>query len=944
MTSKASGEPGVAEPGSDAPTMVNPVGLFRVDQSGACFYVNEAWSDITGYPAAAAMGQGWRQVLHPDDMKVLAQQWDSVVSGDVSHSKYRIVRPDGGSVWVFGQASAERDAAGTITGFIGTITDIDALRRVESRHEQTVALLRAAMHATNDGILVTDLAGNLQSHNPKYVELLGISAAIIENNDRAGRMAHIAARMCDPAKYLMQMQEMLAMPEAEGRALLELADGRQLECGTRPQRLGGEQVGRVWSLRDVTAARRSEAALRRELHFRSELMEVIPNPVYVKDLDGRYIGVNRAWEGLFGPREEWLGKTLATVEAEEAREWRPRELELLASGGSTEFELRVIDNHGLWHDVIDSLSVYTDENGEPAGIIGVLTDITERKQAEIRLQESEEKFRLITENVGDLVALLDATGRRIYNSPSYHKIFGSSPLAEDAFLDIHPEDRERVRQLFKETVATGIGRMDQFRFVQPDGSVRYIESQGNVIRDEAGKVTKIIVVSRDITERKLTEEHIRHLAQHDALTNLPNRVLLMDRIEQAIGRAQRLQQQVALFFIDLDRFKIINDSLGHQMGDQVLLAVASRLTAALRETDTVARLGGDEFVVLLSDATDSNSVAGVARKALDAIADPILVEEHELHVAGSLGISIYPQDGDDADTLMRRADTAMYHAKSSGGNNHQFFTAKMNAAVQQRLSMETGLRQALARQEFVLHFQPQIDLKTGVVVSVEALLRWQHPRQGLILPGEFIRVAEETGFIVPLGEWVLREACQQNRQWQLSGKPPVRIAVNLSARQFLQKNLAETINQALSETGLDGRYLELEITESELMQYGVDTLASLNAIHELGVSVSIDDFGTGYSSLSNLKQLAIDRLKIDKSFVRDIHTDPDDAAIVAAIIAMGHVLKLHVVAEGVESESQLNFLRLQDCDEAQGNFIARPSPAAVIGELLGGRLPAAALG
>ena len=921
-----------------------PVGIFRSDRAGRCLYVNQAWTEITGHPPEMAMGANWHALLHADERDDLLKKSIAAMQGrHMLREEYRVSRPDGSTAWVYLQASPDMDAAGDVVGLVGAITDITEQKRAEGELERTLTLFQAAMDSTTDGLLVTDMEGKLQSHNRQFLELLGITADIVESHDPSERTARIAARMRDPQAYLDHVQRTIDQGEAETQDVLELADGRALECFTRPQRLGGRQVGRVWSLRDVTAQVRSEAALRQELHFRSELMDVSPNPMYVKDLEGRYVSVNQAWERYYGRRYRWLGKALAEFEPQEAAERRPHELALLVSGGSAKYELRTVDIEGHPRDMIDNMSVYTDEAGKPTGIIGVLTDITERKQAEDRLRESEEKFRLITENVGDLVAMLDAEGRRLYNSPSYHRIFGASPLAEDPFIDIHPDDRERIKKLFKETVATGEGRMDQFRFIRPDGTVRFIESQGSVIRDETGKVSKVIVVSRDITERKQSEERVRHLAQHDVLTSLPNRVLLLDRIEQAIGRALRDHLNVAVLFIDLDRFKNINDSLGHHMGDQVLLAMAGRLTEALRETDTVARLGGDEFVVLLPNVDNPDNVGNVARKALEALGAPMTIAQHEMQVTGSIGIALYPQDGNDAEALMAKADTAMYHAKGSGRNNYQFFTAEMNAAVQRRLAVESGLRQALARNEFELAYQPQIDLRTGEIVAVEALVRWRHPRDGVIMPGEFIRVAEEIGLIIPLGEWVLRKACEQNRRWQLAGKPPVRIAVNLSARQFTQKNLGERIRLALADTGMEAKYLELEITESEMMEHASETVNSLHEIYATGVRVTIDDFGTGYSSLSYLKQLPIDRVKIDKSFVRDIHTDPDDAAIVAAIIAMGHVLKLSVVAEGVESESQLNFLRMQSCDEAQGYYIARPTTADEVGRMLGSPLPEAVI-
>jgi diguanylate cyclase (GGDEF)-like protein/PAS domain S-box-containing protein len=917
-----------------------PVGVFRLDAEARCVYVNEAWCRICGMTPEEAKGHGWQEAIHPEDRPNVIQSWKQALATRSSvEGKYRILRPDHSVLWVYGQAARQIEPASKSAGFIGSITDISEIKRVQGHLERTVSMLQATMDATNDAILVTDPSGNMESCNQRLLDLYRTTRDVFSLPPDE-RLVIMSRSVRDPEGFLARARDIHQTPEEDSRDVIEMLDGRLIERVSRPQRISGRLVGRVWSMRDITNQAQADVALRRELQFRSELMEVIPNPVYIKDRDGHYLGVNRAWERCFGPRSMWLEKTLADIEPEEAVASRPREIALLESGGSAEYELRTVDINGQMHDLLDNLSVFRDERGRSAGIIGVLTDITERKQAESRLKESEEKFRLITENIGDLVALLDVDGQRLYNSPSYHALFGpAGEMSQDSFAEIHPEDRDRIRELFQETVRTGKGSMDQFRFIRPDGSVRFIESQGSVIHDEKGEVSKVIVVSRDITERKLSEEHIRHLAQHDVLTNLPNRMLLTDRIGQAIAQASRASKSVAVLFLDLDRFKTINDSLGHQMGDRVLLAVAKRLLEALREGDTVARLGGDEFVIALPEIGDTRDVGAVAEKVLKAIAQPLKIDQIELHVQVSIGVSLYPEDGQDADTLMRKADTAMYHAKSNGRNNYQFFTAEMNAAVHKRLALETGLRYAVARSEFLIHYQPQIELASGRVVSVEALVRWQHPTEGLQLPAEFIRVAEEIGLIIQLGEWVLTNACRQARAWQDQGYPPVRIAVNLSARQFTQKHLPEVIRRALNESGLEPHYLELELTETEMMQYATQTLSALHEINAMGVHISVDDFGTGYSSLSYIKQLPIDRLKIDQSFVRDIHTDPNDAAIVAAIIAMGHVLKLGVVAEGVESESQLNFLRLQTCDEAQGFFIARPGTAEEIGPLLGKRLP-----
>jgi diguanylate cyclase (GGDEF)-like protein len=446
-------------------------------------------------------------------------------------------------------------------------------------------------------------------------------------------------------------------------------------------------------------------------------------------------------------------------------------------------------------------------------------------------------------------------------------------------------------------------------------------------------------VAERTAELALAHQQVTHMAHHDALTALPNRTLLSDRVGQAIARAGRSGHKVALLFLDLDRFKNVNDSLGHGVGDQLLQAVAARLTACLRTQDTAARLGGDEFIVSLPEISDHAEPARVATRILAELARPFEVAGHQLPAEVSIGIAVYPDDGDNAQTLLRNADTAMYHAKESGRGNYQFFSPQMNERVSRRLSTETRMRSALERGEFVLHYQPLIELAGGGIVGAEALLRWPQPDQRVMSPADFIPVAEDSGLIVPLGEWALREACTQAQAWQ-AHQPGLRMAVNLSPRQFGQKHLARTIEQVLRDTGLAPQLLELELTEGLLMRHAEDSLRTLEQLHEMGVHLAIDDFGTGYSSLSYLKRFPIQTLKIDRSFITDLNVDPDDAAIVTAIIAMAGSLGLRVVAEGVETEGQARFLRSLSCDLAQGYHFGRPMAAQALALRLGAAVAA----
>ena len=436
--------------------------------------------------------------------------------------------------------------------------------------------------------------------------------------------------------------------------------------------------------------------------------------------------------------------------------------------------------------------------------------------------------------------------------------------------------------------------------------------------------------------RKRAEETIKHLAYHDALTGLPNRTLFHDRLTVALAQARRNKRMLAVMFLDLDRFKVVNDTAGHEGGDKLLLSVAGRLGGLVREGDTVARVGGDEFAILSSEIARVEDASEAAERILEGLRRPWVVQGQEFHVSTSIGIAMYPSDGDDAESLLRNADTAMYRAKERGRDNYQLFTPAMNATIAERLVVEGSLRHGLERGEFVVHYQPQVDLRSGQVVGTEALVRWQHPDRGLVAPAEFIPVAEDTGLIVPLGEWVLRTACAQNRAWQEDGLPPLRVAVNLSARQFQQRNLVDMVAQALEDTGMDPHCLQLEITEGVAMQDVDSTIAVLRSLRAMGVEIAMDDFGTGYSSLSYLKLLPVSAVKIDGSFVRDLTIDPNDAEIAAAVISMAHNLKLNVIAEGVETEEQLALLKQRDCDEGQGYLFSRPAPAEAVEELLKG--------
>jgi diguanylate cyclase (GGDEF)-like protein/PAS domain S-box-containing protein len=557
--------------------------------------------------------------------------------------------------------------------------------------------------------------------------------------------------------------------------------------------------------------------------------------------------------------------------------------------------------------------------------------------AKNELWRREEYFRSLIENASDIITILDEHGVISYTSPSTERILGYKPqelmgknISEFIHKDDLPNFTHTLAIIAKSSNSTSSA---EFRFRHKSNSWYILEAVGKNLRVES-IISGIVINSRDITQRRHAEETIRHLAYYDPLTGLPNRILFLDRFKIALAQARRNKHLLAAMFLDLDHFKTINDTLGHTIGDNLLRAVADRLTNCLREGDTVARMGGDEFTLLLPQIDQPKDVSKTAQKILEALKSPFYFEGHELHITFSIGITVYPSDGEDVQTLLKNADLALYRAKASGRNMYQPYTETMKSKALERLVLENSLRHALEKKEFMIYYQPRIDINTRKIAGTEALLRWQPPHLGLISPSKFIPVAEETGLIIPIGEWVLRSVCVQNKAWQNAGFPPIQVAVNLSARQFQHPGLEEIITQILKETELESRYLELEITESMAMKNMEFTLAILDTLKNMGIAISLDDFGTHYSSLNYLKRFPIHTLKMDQSFVQDITNNADDAAIVNAVIVLAHSLGLKVIAEGVENEGQLNFLKNLKCDEVQGYLFSKPLPAGEFEKLL----------
>jgi diguanylate cyclase (GGDEF)-like protein len=576
-------------------------------------------------------------------------------------------------------------------------------------------------------------------------------------------------------------------------------------------------------------------------------------------------------------------------------------------------------------------------DGAREGLRQARTELTDAnlslEQRVVELHRAEDKLAGVLESIDNVVWSICATTHEVlYLNPAAEVVYGR-PVADfysskSLWLSIvHPDDHSRVKDSLAELPTAGALTL-QYRIVQPDGRVRWLENRARIVFCPDGKPIRMDGVSSDISERKMHDEQMAYQANHDALTGLPNRHLLNDRIAQALTQSRRTGRPLGILFLDLDGFKFINDSFGHSLGDALLKAVATKLRAIVRESDTVARQGGDEFVIMLSDLEHAEDATEVARKVLDALSLPLQVEGHNLHVTASIGVSVYPQDGSSGELLLKRADAAMYQSKEQGRSGFQCYTREMGTQLDERMELQSALRHALEREQFELYYQPQVDLSDGRISGMEALIRWRHPELGMVSPALFIPLAEQTGLIVPIGEWVLKTACRQLKAWHNAGYPQLSVAVNMSARQFHQRNIVQLVREVLSDTGLSAAHLELELTESTLMRNTDGVIETLRQLKSIGVALAMDDFGTGYSSLSYLKRFPIDVIKIDQSFTFDLTNSEDAASITRAIIAMAESLGLRTVAEGVETAAQLEFLSAHKCGAIQGYYFSHPLPVS----------------
>ena len=808
--------------------------------------------------------------------------------------------------------------------------------------EQVVALEQAALKTRKLAqavehspaiVVITDVQGSIEYVNPKFTEVTGYTA-----EEALGQNPRILKSGLTPPEVFRELwTTILAGRVWHGELLNRTKTGSLIWENTWISPLTGED-GNISHFivvkEDITQRKAAEAHMR----MLSLALEHSPASVVITDREGAIEYVNPRFTEVSGyTPAEALGKTPKVLSSgltpadtyqslwgsiRSGREW------------SGELLNRAKNGELFWEN--ERIAPITDHTGAITHFVALKEDITERKKAEAALHLSNSAIEASSNGI--MVVAAHAEERPIvYVNPAFGQITGydaADILGKDIFQILGCADEATLHDYLSSALRQHERRCAVVASRRKDGTSFWNEFAITVVCNSAGAITHYVGVISDVSARIEYEGQLSHQATHDVLTGLANRNLLMDRIDQAIANGHRYGHAAAVLLVDLDRFKFINDSMGHPAGDQVVQEVARRLVGCAREGDTVARMGGDEFVLVLNRVDGEQDVVRVLKRIVNSIAEPMLIEGRQLHITTSLGVSLFPKDGNDAETLLRYADTAMYRAKEQGRDGYWFYTADMNTRMMERLAMEGNLRHALENQEFVLHYQPQVDLRSGRIVGAEALIRWHSPTQGMVAPGKFIPLAEETGLIIPIGDWVLRSACQQAKRWQAAGLPKIRVAVNISALQFRQKLFTDRVKALLEESQLDATHLELEITESMLMHDVEGAIVILDALKALDLHQSLDDFGTGYSSLNYLKRFPIDVLKLDQSFVRDILLDSDDAAIANTVISLGHSLNLKVVAEGVETAEQYAYLQEHHCDTVQGYYFSRPLPADAFEEFL----------
>lgn len=902
--------------------------IWSIDLEGKHTYSNPAIKKILGYTAEELIGVPSLDFIHDDDrqwVKDKLAEWIRKNKG-WTNQVIRWLHKDGSFRYLESNAVPHFDEEGKLVGFRGVDRDITDRIEAETLLRTSEQRFRDLVESSSDWIWEVDKHGVYTYASPKVEELLGYKPGDVLGKKpfdlmppgEAERVGRIFAEIITKQRAFADLEN-----------INQHKDGRLITLETSGIPIFDEEgrlVGYRGIDRDITDRKHAEEAVKeREMSLTALFDSAVDGILLADPLTSEFISCNKSMAKMLGYRvEEVVGLKVKDLHREEDFPFVFEQFELITTEKSTEAT-------NIPFQRKDGSLFYVDVTGFPfvmAGkryIGGFFRDVTGRIETEKQLKQA----AVVFENASEGVVITDAKRNIVAVNKSFTEISG---YTEEEVLGKNPRlwksqhhDDSFYQAMWSSLHETGEWRGEIWNR-RKNGNVYPAWMTINAVRDEQGRLTNFVSVFTDISAIKQSQEKLHQLAHYDVLTDLPNRLLFNDRLEHALERASRENRRVGVLFLDLDNFKPINDGLGHPVGDKVLQAVGQRLRTLVRGDDTVARIAGDEFAIILEEVSDSQGIAQVASKIVSAFELPLHVEDHELHVTMTIGISIFPEDGGNAVALVKNADAAMYRAKERGKSRYCFYTLDLTEAALERLQIENELRAAIKQQEFSVYYQPQYSLTTGQLTGAEALVRWQHPENGLISPDRFIPLAESTGLIVPLGAWVLRVACIQTKAWLKAGYEIQRIAVNVAGQQIQHSGFVNTVRTVLQETRLDPQCLELEVTESFIMEQSGDAIKTLEKLRSLGVHLAIDDFGTGYSSLSYLKRLPINKLKVDRSFVRDIPQDTDDEAITKAVIAMGKSLQLKIVAEGVETEEQLSFLRSEGCDEVQGYLYSPPVP------------------
>ena len=916
------------------------LGMALVNKEGTIFQVNQAACRMFGYLPEELIGKQVLDVTHGDDREASSGLMRDLREGRKEHDlmEKRYLHKDGHTIWGSLSTSALRDAQGSFLYYIAEIEDITERKIAEEKILKERDFSRAALDSLPGIVYLFDSAGRFLRWNRNFEQVSEYSAEEIRSMSPLDFFTGSDRGLIEE-KIHEAFEKGAADAEADfitksGKHKPYYYTGRIIPVEGKPCLIG---MGI-----DIADRKKTDEALRKsEEHFR-RLTEQSPVPIAISNERGEIEYVNEQFVRAFGytrddipnidawfvrayPDPGYRQEVMATWERVVKTAVRQRSV-------ITPHEYRVTCKDGT----VRTVEIFGSLIGTREQVI--FNDVTDRKRAEAAVHESWERFKSLVETSSDWVWEVNEHGIYTYASPKVHDILGYEPeevLGKTPFELMPPAEAERVSSIFRDIIASQrpFSLLENVNLHKNGGRV-ILETSGVPFFDPAGSLKGYRGIDRDITERKRAEETIKYQAYHDLLTGLPNRTLFADMLEHEILEMHRLGKKLAVLFLDVDQFKNINDSLGHAAGDRLIQHIAAELKNSIREFDTVARIGGDEFTLLVPLMTRPEDASRIADKVMQIFKRPFLIDDHELRLTASVGISLYPEDGRDAAALIKSADIALHFAKDQGRDNYQFFNASISHRTLERIILENRLRQAVERGELVVHYQPQQNIKTGKITGAEALVRWNHPDLGLLPPAQFIPLAEEIGLIVEIDQWVLGSVCKQLKAWEMAGHALPFVTANLSARQFQQPALAGTIAGILKMSGLSAGNLGIEITETLAMRDTELTLRNLFLLNEMGVKLIIDDFGTGYSSLSYLRKLPIHKLKIDKSFITDLAKNRDDQAITNAIVAMAHILKLKVIAEGVETKGQESLLESQDCDEMQGFLFSKPVPAEEFEKLL----------